>query len=82
MGYTIAKVTNAHIMSISDGTNTEYHSYHTLSKIYSNGDDVIIQIFGPGEKATSFRQVYTNIDAPSAASAQLTVDAIAALLIE
>lgn len=82
MGYTIAKVASAHIMSISDGTNIEYYPYGNIGKIYSNGDDVIVQLFGAGDKATAFRQPYTNIDSPAGASAQAKATAIASLLVE
>lgn len=65
MAYTIAKVTNAHIMSISDGTNTEYHPYGTIGKMYSNADDVIMQLFGVGDKSSTFRVSFNSITTPA-----------------
>ena len=81
MAYTIAKVTNAHIMSIGDGTRTDYHGYGTIEKIYAKGDDVIIVMDVAG-KETVFRHPYTDITSPAGANAQAKVDAIAALLVQ
>jgi hypothetical protein len=80
MAYTIAKSTGGR-MAISDGTLTEYHPYSTIGKMYTDGDDIIIQLFGVGDKATSFRTIYTNITSPAGATAQLKLDAIEALLL-
>jgi hypothetical protein len=67
MAYTIARVANTEIISISDGTKIEYHPYDSFGKMYANGDDVILQMRNAGA-VSSFREVFSNITTPAGTS--------------